>query len=261
MLTAGSLGTELRWGVSDSMVMAWRNVMRYARSPDLLVFSTVQPVMFVLLFTYVFGGAISGGAGNYIDFLLPGILMQTVLFGSTQTGIGLSEDLRSGMVDRYKSLPMARSAVIAGRILADTMRNGFVVALMIGVGTAIGFRFHGGLGGALAMPFLAVATGIAFSWISAFIGVSVKNTESAQVAGFLWIFPLTFMSSAFVPVETMPGWLQGFANINPVTVTVNAARGMAQGGEVGTYLWQSLAWTAAILAVFVPLAVTKYRRV
>jgi ABC-2 type transport system permease protein/oleandomycin transport system permease protein len=217
--------------------------------------------MFVLLFTFVFGGAIQTGTGNYIDFLLPGILVQTVLFGSSNTGIGLAEDLASGLVERYRSLPMARSAVIAGRILADTVRNVFVVLLMIGVGYALGFRFHGGLGFAVAVVATAVAFGHAFSWISAFIGVSVRDVETAQVAGFVWLFPLTFVSSAFVPVATMPEWLQAAAELNPVTVTVNAMRGMALGfGEVWGNLWQTAAWTAGILGVFATLAIARYRR-
>ena len=195
--------------------MTMRNLLRYRRSPDLLVFATIQPVIFVLLFTYVFGGAIQTVTDNYIDFLLPGILVQTVLFGSTNTGFGLAQDLSSGLVDRYRSLPMARSAVIAGRILADTLRNMFVVTLMIGVGYALGFRFHAGIGYALGIVATLVVFGHAFSWISAFIGVSIRDAETVQVAGFVWLFPLTFMSSAFVPVSTMPDWLQVVAQVTP----------------------------------------------
>ena len=254
-----SLGTQLGWTFSDTMVMTRRNLLRYVRLPQLLIFSTIQPVMFVLLFAFVFGGAIDTGPIDYIDFLLPGILVQSVLFESTQTGVGLADDLNRGMIDRFRSLPMARSAVIGGRILSDTVRNLFVVLLMIGVGAAIGFRFHGGVAGAIAVPFFAVLLGLVFSWISALIGVMVKEVETAQVAGFIWIFPLVFLSSIFVPVETMPGWLQAFVEINPVTVTVDTLRGLALGGPVAEPMWKSLAWMAGILAV-VPLAVRRYIR-
>ena len=253
-----SLGARLGWTLSDTMVMTRRNLLRYVRLPQLLIFSTIQPVMFVLLFAFVFGGAIDTGPVAYIDFLLPGILIQSVLFGSTQTGVGLADDLNRGMIDRFRSLPMARSAVIGGRILSDTFRNLFVVLLMIGVGAAIGFRFHGDVAGAVAVPFFAVLLGLVFSWISALIGVMVKEVETAQVAGFIWIFPLVFLSSIFVPVDTMPGWLQAFVEINPVTVTVDTLRGLALGGPVAGPMWRSFAWMAGILAVVVPLAIRRY---
>ena len=258
--TLTALRIEARWALSDSLAMARRNLIRYVRSPELLVFSTINPVMFVLLFTYVFGGAIDVGPVNYIDFLLPGILVQTVVFGAVQTGVGLAEDLSSGMVDRYRSLPMARSAVMAGRILADTVRNVFVVVLMIGVGYAIGFRFNASPAAIIAVPIVLVIFGQAFSWISAAIGVTVRETETAQVAGFVWIFPLTFMSSMFVPVHTMPGWLEAFASVNPITVTVDLLRGLSQGGEIMPSLWQAAAWTVGLVAFFSTVAITQYRR-
>lgn len=252
---------ELRWLIPDAAAMTMRNLLRYRRSPDLLVFATIQPVIFVLLFTYVFGGAIQTVTDNYIDFLLPGILVQTVLFGSTNTGFGLAQDLSSGLVDRYRSLPMARSAVIAGRILADTLRNMFVVMLMIGVGYALGFRFHAGIGYAVGIVATLAVFGHGFSWISAFIGVSIHDAETVQVAGFVWLFPLTFMSSAFVPVSTMPDWLQVVAQVTPVTVTVDALRAMSLGyGDVWGNLWQTFAWTIGILIVFASLAIARYRR-
>ncbi len=251
---------EMRWAVSDTAVMTWRNVLRYRRSPDLLIFSTIQPVMFVLLFVYVFGGAIRSGGLNYVDFLLPGILVQTTLFGSTQTGVGLAEDLQKGMIDRYKSLPMARLAVVAGRIFSDVIRNVFVVMLMIGVGLAIGFRFQGGITG-FALPGVVVLFGFAFSWMMAMSGVSAKSVEASQAFSFMFIFPVTFLSSTFVPVETMPGWLQPVAEYNPVTAAVNTARSLAHGGEVWGWMWRMLAWTLGILVVFVPLTVTRYRKV
>jgi ABC transporter DrrB family efflux protein len=252
---------SLTWAVSDALAMTRRNLLRYVRLPNLLVFSTIQPVMFVLLFTYVFGGAVRIPTGSYKDFLLPGILVQTVIFGSTQTGVGLADDLSRGMIDRFRSLPMARSAVLAGRTLSDTVRNLFVVLLMIGVGLLIGFRFHAGFVAAVGAIALAVLFGLAFSWISAFIGMAVRDVESAQTAGFIWIFPLVFASAVFVPVSTMPGWLQSFARINPVTNTAEAVRALCQGGPTAAHVLHALGWIAGILLVFVPLSVRRYRRV
>jgi ABC-2 type transport system permease protein/oleandomycin transport system permease protein len=251
----------LWWTFADAAAVTRRNLYRYVRVPTLLLFSTIQPIMFVLLFTYVFGGAIQvAGVDNYIDFLMAGILVQTVIFGSTQTGVGLAEDMSRGMVDRFRSLPMARSAVLAGRTLSDTVRNLFVVCLMLVVGTLVGFRFHAGVVPAVGAVGLALAFGLAFSWISALIGLSVRDVESAQAAGFVWVFPLVFASSAFVPVATMPGWLQAFADINPVTITVNALRALTLGGPTVRPVLEALAWIAGILLVFVPLAVNRYRR-
>jgi len=256
-----SVPASLSWAVTDALAMTRRNLFRYIRVPNLLVFSTIQPVMFVLLFTYVFGGAVRISGGSYKDFLLPGILVQTVIFGSTQTGIGLADDLSRGMIDRFRSLPMARSAVLAGRTLSDTVRNLFVVLLMIGVGLIIGFRFHAGFIAAVGAVVLAVLFGLAFSWISAYIGLVVRDVESAQTAGFIWIFPLVFASAVFVPVSTMPGWLQSFARINPVTNTAEAVRALCQGGPTASHVLHSLAWIAGILLVFVPLSVRRYQRV
>jgi ABC-2 type transport system permease protein/oleandomycin transport system permease protein len=249
------------WTVTDAALVTRRNLYRYLRVPTLLLFSTIQPVMFVLLFVYVFGGAIQvPGVEHYVDYLMAGILAQTVIFGSTQTGVALAEDMSRGMIDRFRSLPMARSAVLAGRTLSDTVRNLFVVGLMLVVGTLVGFRFHAGLLPALAAVGLAVAFGLAFSWISALIGLSVRDVESAQAAGFIWVFPLVFASSAFVPVASMPGWLQAFVRANPVTITVNALRALTLGGPTTRPLLQALAWIVGILLVFVPLAVNRYRR-
>lgn len=252
---------RLAWTISDTLVIARRNMLRFVRLPQLLVFSTIQPVMLLLLFNYVFGGAINTGGMKYIQFLLPRFLVQIVAFGSAQTSVGLAEDLSRGMIDRFRSLPMARPAVLAGRTLADTLRYTFLVLLMIGVGSAIGFRFQNGVPPAIAAAMLAVLFGFAFTWISAFIGMSVKDVETAQVAGFVWIFPIVFASSMFVPVETMPGWLQAFAKVNPVTVTVDMVRALSLGGEVMTSLWRSLAWIGGVLVVFLPLAVRRYRRI
>jgi ABC-2 type transport system permease protein len=250
---------KLLWAISDTWVLAKRNLLRYVRLPQLLVFSSIQPIMFVLLFTYVFGGAIQVPGVDYINYLIPGIMAQTVLFGATQSTVGLAEDLSSGMIDRFRSLPMSRSAVLAGRTLADSIRNLFVAMLVIGVGTLIGFRFQNGWLAATGAVVLVVLFGYAISWISALIGLVTRNPETAQVAGFIWIFPLVFASSAFVPVETMPGWLQAFANVQPISVTVNAVRALTLGGSLES-VWQALLWIAGILAVFMPLAVAQYRR-
>ena len=250
---------------TDTLVMVERNLIRYRRVPQLLVFSSIQPVMFLLLFTYVFGGAIKTGAGNsYIQYLLPGILAQTAVFGAIQTGIGLAEDLTKGIIDRFKSLPMARSAVLAGRTLADMMRNVFVILLMFGVGHLIGFRLQGSWTDAITAFALILLFGFAFSWISATIGLAVKSSETAQVAGFIWVFPLVFASSIFVPIESMPNWLQAFTKWNPVTITVNAVRALTlhnvSDADTARYLWEALGWIALILIVFMPLAVRLYRR-
>ena len=260
MRALAAAGRSTVWTVMDSATIAERNLLRYVRSPDMLVFLTIQPVMFVLLFNYVFGGAITTGGINYINFLLPGIIVQTTIFGATQTGIGLRDDLDRGIVDRFRSLPMARAAVLAGRISSDALANVFVVGLMIGVGYAIGFRFSNGAAAALGAVGLAMCFAMVFSWISALIGVSVRTIEAAQAASFTWIFPLTFISSAFVPVVTMPGWLQAFAKVNPMTLTVDAIRALCNGGAVAEPTWQAAIWMAGILIVFVPLAVWRYRR-
>jgi len=260
---AGTDRHPVAWLVSDTLAVTKRNLYKYIRLPTLLVFSTIQPVMFVLLFRFVFGGAIQVPAqyGNYVNYLMPGIFVQTVVFGSTQTGVGLAEDLAGGLIERFRSLPMARSAVLTGRTLSDAVRNGFVVILMTIVGFLVGFRFEGNLLDAALTFILAITFGYAFSWISAWIGLTAGNVEAAQAASFIWIFPLTFASTAFVPVETMPSWLQPWATVNPVSVTVNAAREMANGLPYAQDLLYATLWILGILIVFVPLAVSRYRKV
>jgi ABC-2 type transport system permease protein/oleandomycin transport system permease protein len=256
--------TSVNYAVSDALAMARRNLTRYIRIPTLLVFSTIQPIMFVLLFVYVFGGAVKGALPpgvKYVDFLMPGIFVQTVVFGSTQTGVGLAEDLTKGMIDRFRSLPMARSAVLAGRTLGDSVRNTFVVMLMTVVGVMVGFRFHAGFMPAIAALLLVVAFGFSFSWISATIGLAVHDVESAQTAGFLWVFPLTFASTVFVPLASMPGWLQAFARVNPISITANAVRALTAGGPTIRPVVYSLAWIIGLLVVFMPLATRNYRKV
>jgi ABC transporter DrrB family efflux protein len=267
-------GERVRFALHDALVVMRRNLLQYIRIPTLLVFSTFQPVMFVVLFRYVFGGAIQQALPptiNYVSYLMPGIFVQTAIFGATQTGVGLATDLTRGIIDRFRSLPMARSAVLAGRTLADACRNLFVVLLMTIVGYFVGFRFEGGALFAILAIALAVLVGFTFSWISATIGLRIKDPESVQAASFVWIFPLTFASSAFVPVSSMPGWLQAVANANPVTIWANTLRALTLGNDTlaermllghpttTLLLWSAL-WITGLLAVFVPLAIRMYRK-
>jgi ABC transporter DrrB family efflux protein len=253
----------VRSAITDTAVVTGRNLRHYIRQPDLLVFSTIQPVLFVLLFVYVFGGAIDRSLPHgigYVDFLLPGIFVQSVTFGASQTAVGLKEDLTRGVVDRFRSMPMARSAVLAGRTVADLVRNIAIIFLMIAVGYLVGFRFHGGVAGAVGCIAVVAAFGLALSWIFAFVALTVRGAETAQTAGFVVIFPLVFASSVFVPVSTFPHWLQAFAKINPVTVTADAARSLALFGTPAS-LGAAAAWIGGLLAVFIPLSVWRYRRI
>ena len=262
---------SLAHAVKDTLVITRRNLLRNVRLPQVLLFSTVQPVMFLLLFTYVFGGAIGGlpaaAGGEYINWLVPGLLVQVAAFGAGQTAIGLTEDLSKGVIERFRSLPMARSAVLAGRTLSDLIRNGFVITLMMSVGFLIGFRWQTDPFRMLAGMLVAMVFAYALSWVMAAIGLAVKNPEAAQSAVFLPVFPLVFASSVFVPTQTMPDWLRAFAENQPITVVVNALRGLMLGPEaleagrtVGGQVFLALAWSAGILAVFAPLAVRVYRR-
>jgi ABC-2 type transport system permease protein len=260
-VVARGLLAKLRWGVADALVVARRNLLRIPRSPELLVILTIQPVMFTLLFVYVFGGAIQTPGFDYVDFLLPGILVQTIAFNGSLTGVGLAEDLQKGLVDRFRSLPMARSGLLAGRTLADVATNAFTVLVMVLVGYAAGFRFASSVPEVVAGVLLLLLFGYAISWISAIIGLSLGNVEAAQSAGFIWLFPLTFVSSAFVPTDSMPGPLAAFAEVNPITLTVNALRGLFLDAPAGNAPWLSLLWCVGLVAVFAPLAVARYRRV
>jgi ABC-2 type transport system ATP-binding protein len=254
---------ELRSAVTDTRVVTGRNLRHFIRQPQLLIFSTIQPIMFVLLFAYVFGGAVKGSLPHgvkYIDFLLPGIFVQSVAFRATQTAVGLSEDLERGVIDRFRSMPMARSAVLIGRTVADLVRNVLIIGLMTVVGYLIGFRFQAGLLNALACVAVVSAFGFALSWIFAFVALTVRGAEAAQSAGFVVIFPLVFASSVFVPVSSMPAWLQTFAEASPVTLTANAARTYALDGGVPASLAGAAAWIIGLLAIFIPLCVWRYRR-
>jgi ABC-2 type transport system ATP-binding protein len=253
---------EARSGLTDTLVVTGRNLRHFIRQPQLLIFSTVQPIMFVLLFAYVFGGAVKGSLGGvkYIDFLLPGIFVQSVAFRATQTAVGLSEDLERGVIDRFRSMPMARSAVLIGRTVADLVRNVLIIGLMTAVGYVIGFRFQAGLLNALACVAVVSAFGFALSWIFAFVALTVRGAEAAQSAGFVVIFPLVFASSVFVPVASMPDWLQAVAEVSPVTLTADAARTYALDGGVPGSLGGAAAWIIGLLVIFIPLCVWRYRR-
>jgi ABC transporter DrrB family efflux protein len=249
--------------ITDTTVVTGRNLRHFWRQPDLLIFSTIQPVMFVLLFVYVFSGAIGKALPpgvSYVDYLLPGIFVQSVTFRASQTAVGLSEDLRLGVIDRFRSMPMARSAVLVGRTSADLVRNILIIGLMIVVGYLVGFSFQAGVLAALGCVAIIAAWGVALSWIFAFVSLVVRGAESAQTAGFVILFPLVFASSVFVPVSTLPDWLQTIAKVSPVTLVADAARTFASTGGVPDSLGWSLAWIVGILAVFVPLSVWRYRR-
>lgn len=256
-----SMSRDVAHQMRDTIVMVKRNLLRIIRLPQLLFFSSVQPIIFLLLFTYVFGGAITRGTDiAYIDFLLPGVLVQTAVFGSTQTAIGLTEDLAAGVIDRFRSLPMARSAVLTGRTTADLVRNVAVTIIMLTVGSIIGFRIGGTILEALLGVTIALLFGFSLSWAMAALGLWVKNAETAQTASFVLIFPLVFASSIFVPTASMPSWLQGFAANQPVSVVASTVRALMGGLPVGSLVLQSALWIAAILAVFFPLGVRIYRR-
>ena len=252
----------MSYAAADTLVMANRNLMVWARVPAYLVFTIVQPMIFTLLFRYVFGGAIPVDLpGGYVSFLLPGIVGQTAAFASMSTAISLAVEVQKGVVDRLRAMPMARSAFLAGRLLADVARMAITILVIVGVGYIVGFRFSNGFGPAIGMIVLAIALGFAVCLVSATIGLWLKNEESTQAFGLIWLFPLTFVSSAFVPVQTMPGWLQVFANNQPITHVVNALRALALGTPMGDNLWLSVVWLAGIVLVFGPIAVRTYQRV
>jgi ABC transporter DrrB family efflux protein len=250
--------------VSDALTMAWRNLLNIRRNPQLLVFATIQPIIFVLMFRYVFGGAIkatwNGVPVPYVDFLMPGIFVQTVTFGALTTGVGLAEDLQKGLIERFRSLPIARSAVLLGRTWADLVRNVFVVLLMTVVGFLVGWRIGTNIFGLIACVALVIAFAYSLSWVFAIVGLMAPDAETAQAASFPILAPLVFASSAFVPVESMPDWLQVFAKHQPVTAVVNAARDLTIGGPTRTDVIQALAWIVGIIVVCAPIAVRRYRR-
>jgi ABC transporter DrrB family efflux protein len=263
---------RFRWALIDALTITERNLIVWRRVPAYLVFTVVQPVMFTLLFRYVFGGAIHADVpGGYVSYLMPGVIGQTAAFASIGTAIALAVETRKGVLERFRSMPMARSAVLLGRLAADGARMLLTILVIVAVGYLVGFRFRAGPGRAIAMVALAELFGLTICCVSAFIGLTIKDEESVQAFGLIWLFPLTFVSSAFVPIASMPGWLQAFANNQPVTLVIDTLRSLALGNPTGPFgshplgglephLWQSLAWLAGLLAVFGPLAVRAYRR-
>jgi ABC transporter DrrB family efflux protein len=247
--------------VTDTLIIAERNLIRLPRAPDLLLAFTVQPIMFALLFVYVFGGAISTpGYSSYVDFLIPGIIVQNIAFGGFVTALGLNEDVHKGLVDRFRSLPMARPAVLAGRTTADIVTNTLSMTVLLVTGVIIGFSFHTNFFHAIAGVGLLLLFGYAFSWVFAFLGLLVSSPEAANSVGFIAVFPLTFISSAFVPVDSMPEPLKSFAMVNPFTIVVDAMRSLWLGAPAGNNVWGAVVWSLVIIAVFSPLAVARYRK-
>ncbi|MCP4225315.1 MAG: ABC transporter permease [Actinomycetia bacterium] len=252
--------TGARWLLHDSWTEAMRHLRIVPRNIELMVFATVQPLMFVLLFVYVFGGSIEvPGFDNYTQFLIPGIFAQTMVFNSAFTGVGLAEDLQKGLIDRLRSLPIAQSAVLVGRTLSDLVRNLMTFFVMLLVAFGVGFRFEGSLPGAVGATLLLLFFSYSLSWVQALFGLSVKSVEAANSAGFIWMFPLTFVSSAFVDPTTLPSWMEPIARANPFTIVTNAGRALYNGNPVGDTVWQSLVWSVAITAVFSTIAVRRFR--
>ena len=250
---------RVRWALSDTWTVTKRNLLALTRIPEDVLGLSLQPIMFLVLFTYVFGGAIKTPGVDYVNYLMPGVFVQTVAFGAVQTSIGLAEDLQKGLIERFRALPMARSAVLTGRTSADFARNILVVIIITAVGFLVGFRPTTGVLPYLAGLALILLFAYALSWGFAVIGLSASNSETAQVMSFPLLFPLVFASSAFVPVSSMPSWLQGFATYQPVSVTITACRALMLGGPTAKWVLQSVAWAVALLLVLVPLAVHRYR--
>ena len=262
-MTSESLSSawSLRWAVSDTVTIARRNLLALVRVPTSLVFAIIQPIMFVILFRYVFGGAINVPQGQYVNYLIPGILVQTTIFGAVGTAIGLAEDLQRGLIERFRALPMARMAVLGGRTLADVARNVLIVIVITIVGFAVGFRPTGSVVSYLEAALLMLIFAYCLSWGFAFIGLVAPTSEAAQAITFPLIFPITFASSIFVPIGGMPSWLRGFATYQPVSQVTDAARGLMNGEPHGASTWIGLAWALGALMVLAPLAVRRYRQV
>lgn len=251
---------RIGWLVKDTMTIAWRYLAAMVRLPESIVFAAIQPMLLVLMFRYVFGGAISGVHGSYVNYLMPGIFVQTVAFGAVAAAVGMAEDLQKGIIERFRALPMARSAVLAGRTVSDLVRNLGSLILMAGLGFAVGFRIQTNVFGFVAGLGILLLFSWSLSWGFSLIGMVVHSPETAQLATFPVLLPFTFASSAFVPVRSMPGWLQGFAKNQPVSQVVNACRALMDGGPTSTHVLLALAWSLGLMAVLAPLAVRRYRR-
>lgn len=246
--------------VSNTLTIARRYLLHIKATPEQLVEMTIQPIMFLVLFVFVFGGAIAGSWQDYLQFALPGILVQSVCFLPFTTALALNADFQRGVIDRFRSLPIARSAVISGRITADGVRIAWSILIITGFAMVLGFSVGGGAGGALGAFVLVLAFGLVMCWPMAFLGITARTPESVNTWAFMIILPLTFASSAYAPVDTMPGWLQAFVKANPVNSVIEAARGLMLGGPVAEPVIESVIWMIAITAVFAPLAILRYRR-
>ena len=247
-------------GLRQSASLSWRTLVQIKHNPMELIDFSIQPIMFLLLFTYVFGGAISGSTGDYLMFALPGIIVQNGLFGTLNTGVGLNTDLTKGVFDRLRTLPIARWAPLAGRIAADTVKQAWAMGLLLGLGAILGFRVGTSALGLVAAVGLVLLVTMAFSWISVLVGMLVSEPEKVMIFGFAVMFPITFVSNAFVPSDTMPGWLRGWVDVNPVTIVADAVRGLLVSGPVAAPVTGALLWAVGIIAVFAPLAVRAFRR-
>ena len=249
-----------KWTLQDIATMTWRDLIRTWRQPEMLTFAVIMGVFFLLLFYYVFGGAIGAGTGvDYIQYLVPGIFVITTLTGAQQTGTGLATDLSQGVTDRFRSLPMSQMAVLGGRTIADALRNTISVVLVAIVGYMLGFRFVS-IGAAIGAIVLSVGIGFSFSWMNAAIAAKVKSAGMVGMLSMFWLFPLMLASTVFTPAEQMPGWLQGFAKWQPISVVADAARKLSDGIPAGEAVLWSIVWILALLVVFVPIAAAVYRR-
>lgn len=243
----------------QTMTLAWRSLVQIKHNPMELLDLSIQPVMFLLLFTYVFGGAISGSTGDYLQFSLPGLVVQNMLFATLTTAIGLNTDISKGVFDRLRSLPIARSAPLAGRIAADTLKQVWAFALFLGIGMILGFRVETGVLGVIGALALLLTFALASSWMSVLIGLKARDPEKVQIFAFSLMMPITFTSNAFVPADTMPGWLQAWVEVNPVSHLADAVRGLLSGGPVAGSATISLLWAAGLALVFAPLAIRTFR--
>ncbi|MGD0394193.1 MAG: ABC transporter permease [Acidimicrobiales bacterium] len=259
-LAVGTTPLTPRLALRDAVGVTRRNLLRIGRTPQLLFMSIVQPTIILLLFRYVLGGSIKIPGVDYVDYIVPGIFLEAVLIGGMTTALALAQDLQAGMIDRFRSLPMARSAFLAGRTLADLCRNVVALAFIVGLGLLVGFRFHNSVVACVGGVALIVFFGYSFTWVYASVGLAVKDPQTAQMAAILPMFILFFASSAVVPVATMPGWLQPFARNQPLTVVVNSVRALFEGGPLYHELWQAIAWCTTILVVFFIVSLNLYRR-
>jgi ABC-2 type transport system permease protein/oleandomycin transport system permease protein len=246
------------WALADAFVMAKRQITQIPRIPDELITATLQPAIVVLLFRYIIGGAITIPGTSYVNYLMAGVFVQSVVFGSATTGVGVANDLQRGLIDRFRSLPMAQSAVLTGRVLADLIRGMFIILVTWVIGLLVGFRPEGTPLAWIAATGLLLFISFVFSWLSALVGLLLRSVEAVQQAGLIWILPFVFISSAFAPVSTMPDWLRIFAQHQPVSLMMDAVRGLLLNQPDISTIWQALAWGIGLLVVFIPLSVWAY---